>query len=74
MAVDIEALLALPNEERKEVAEKSWESLSPESFISEEDEKITSLLDKRLEEIRLKKTKVSSSEELKKMVSHLRIK
>ena len=74
MAVDIEALLALPNEERKEVAEKSWESLSPESFISEEDEKITSLLDKRLEEIRLKKTKVYSSEELKKMVSHLRIK
>ena len=72
MAVDIEALLALPNEERKEVAEKSWESLSPESFISEEDEKITSLLDKRLEEIRLKKTKVYSSEELKKMVSHLR--
>ena len=29
MAVDIEALLAIPNEERKEVAEKLCGSLSP---------------------------------------------
>jgi putative addiction module component (TIGR02574 family) len=74
MAVDIEALLALPNEERKEVAEKLWESLSPESVISEEDEMISALLDKRWEEIRLKKTKVYSSDELKKMISNIRIK
>ncbi len=74
MAIDIEALLALHNEERKEVAEKLWESLSPESVISEEDERITSLLDKRWGEIRLRKTKVYSLDELKKMISHLRTK
>ena len=72
MAVDIEALLALPVEERKVVAEKLWESLSPESRLSAEDEDLLMLLDQRWEDIQQKDSKVLSSVELKKMINDLR--
>lgn len=72
MAVDIEALLALPVEERKVVAEKLWESLSPESTLSSEDENVLMLLDQRWEDIQQKDSKVLSSLELKKMINDLR--
>lgn len=72
MAIDIDALLALPLEERKVVAEKLWESLSPESTLSAEDENVLMLLDQRWEDIHQKDSKVLSSLELKKMINDLR--
>lgn len=74
MSVDIEALLALPVEEKKVVAEKLWESLTPENTLLEEDENVLRLLDQRWEEIQQNDSKVLSSPELKKMINDFRIK
>lgn len=69
MIVDLTSLLALPPEERKEIAEKLWSSLSPTNDIDREDEAILDLLEKRWQGIKEGKTQMYSSEQIKELVS-----
>ena len=69
MIVDLTSLLALPPEERKEIAEKLWSSLSPTNDIDREDEAIPDLLEKRWQGIKEGKTQMYSSEQIKELVS-----
>ena len=72
MIVDLTSLLALPPEERKEIAEKLWSSLSPTNDIDREDEAILDLLEKRWQGIKEGKTQMYSSEQIKELVSSRR--
>ena len=72
MIVDLTSLLALPPEERKEIAEKLWSSLSPTNDIDREDEAILDLLEKRWQGIKEGKTQMYSSEQNKELVSSRR--
>ena len=70
--VDLETLLALPDEEKKEIAEKLWGSLPPASDIDLEEEAIIELLDDRWKKLKEGKTKVYSSEEVKALFTPLK--
>ena len=72
MILDLTSLLALPPEERKEIAEKLWSSLSPTNDIDREDEAILDLLEKRWQGIKEGKTQMYSSEQNKELVSSRR--
>ena len=68
MIVDLTSLLALPPEERKEIAEKLWSSLSPTNEIDREDEATLDLLENRWQGIKKGKTQMYSSEQIKELV------
>ena len=69
MIVDLTSLLALPPEERKEIAEKLWSSLSPTNDIDKEDEATLDLLENRWQSIKKGETQMYSSEQIKELVS-----
>lgn len=69
MIVDLTSLLALPPEERKEIAEKLWSSLSPTNEIDREDEATLDLLENRWQSIKKGETQMYSSEQIKELVS-----
>lgn len=68
MSVDIDNLLTLPVKERRKIAERLWESLSPVNTISKEEEEIISILEKRWQNIQSGKSKTYTSAQLKKMI------
>ena len=72
MEVNIETLLALPQRERKKIAEQLWDSLSPTNTLSKEDKKIVDMLDKRWGDLQSGKSKEYSSAEMKDMVANHR--
>ena len=72
MIVDLTSLLALPPEERKEIAEKLWSSLSPTNEIDKEDEATLELLENRWQGIKKGKTQMYSSEQIKELISSAR--
>ncbi len=72
MEVNIETLLALPQRERKKIAEQLWDSLSPTNTLSKEDKKIVDMLDKRWGDLQSGKSKVYSPAEMKDMVANHR--
>jgi putative addiction module component (TIGR02574 family) len=61
MAVDMKALLALPQKQRRKIAEKLWQSLDPAENINSEDASIITLLEKRKAAADAGKTKPLSS-------------
>ncbi|HEX3024060.1 MAG TPA: addiction module protein [Chitinophagaceae bacterium] len=65
MAVDLETLLALPQKQRRKIAEKLWDSLSPNNSISSETKEIIDVLETRRNKIETGKTKLYSSNQLK---------
>ena len=70
MAVDINQLLSLPQSQRRKIAEKLWDSLSP---FSKEEKKAIAIAEQRWEDIKSGKSKTTSSSEFwKKMDIHLR--
>ena len=74
MSVDIDNLLTLPVKERRKIAERLWESLSPVNSISKEEEEIISILEKRWQNIQSGKSKTFTSAQLKKMIEEERSK
>ena len=72
MIVDLTSLLALPPEERKEIAEKLWSCLSPTNEIDREDEATLDLLENRWQGIKKGKAQMYSSEQIKELVSSAR--
>ena len=74
MAADINALLALPKKERRQIAEKLWDSLAPETSIAKEDEATLQLLEKRWMDIESGKSKLYSSTQMKQKIEQYRIK
>ena len=68
MEVNIQTLLALPQKERKKIAEQLWDSLSPANTLSKEDKKTIDLLDKRWIDLQTGKSKVYTSSEMKSIV------
>jgi putative addiction module component (TIGR02574 family) len=69
MAVSINTLLALPQKERRKIAEKLWGSLSPVQSISREEKDVLALLEKRWKDIESGKSKQYSASEMKKMIA-----
>ena len=72
MSVVIDALLALPLKKRRKIAEKLWDSLPEVNSILKEDEELIMLLDKRWKNIEEGKSKLYSTEQMKKMVAEYR--
>lgn len=67
--LDINALLNLPEKERRKIAQKLWYSLAPEQ---QDEETVLKLLDKRWNNIKVGNEKAVSSEQFwKKMEKHL---
>jgi putative addiction module component (TIGR02574 family) len=67
MTVDINKLLSLPQKERRKIAEKLWDSLSPSKStitLSKEEKK---LLESRWSKYVSRKMKFYSSSEMQKM-------
>jgi putative addiction module component (TIGR02574 family) len=70
MAVDINQLLSLPPSQRRKIAEKLWDSLSP---VSKDEKKAIALAEKRWADIQSGKSPtIPSSAFMKKMDTHLR--
>ncbi|MEI9945697.1 MAG: addiction module protein [Chitinophagaceae bacterium] len=70
MAVDINKLLSLSQKERRKIAEKLWDSLSP---FSKKEEKAIAFAEQRWQDIKSGKSKtLSSSTFWKKMDTHVR--
>lgn len=72
MTVDLETLLALPQKQRRKIAEKLWDSLSPNNSISSETKEIIDVLETRWNKIEKGKTKLYSSNELKQKINQYR--
>ena len=72
MAVDVNSLLALPEKERKKIAEQLWSSLAPVYTVSKEDKATIALLEQRWESIQSGKSKLYSSSDIKKMIKEHR--
>ncbi len=71
MAVDINQLLSLPQNQRRKIAEKLWDSLSPLSLTKDE-KKAIAIAEERWQEIKSGKSKtISSSAFWKKMDKHI---
>lgn len=67
--LDINALLKLPEKERRKIAMKLWYSLAP---VQQDDNEVASILDKRWNNIKTGKEKTVTSEMFwKKMEKHL---
>jgi hypothetical protein len=52
MAIDINELLALPEKERKEIARKLWNSLSPSGHLSDKEIEAINGLENRWDSVR----------------------
>ena len=74
MTSDINNLLTLPTKERRRIAERLWESLSPVNNISKEDHEILDLLEKRWQEVKNGSSKTYTSAQLKEMIAEERSK
>lgn len=71
MAVDINQLLSLPQNQRRKIAEKLWDSLSPLTLTKDE-KKAIAIAEERWQEIKSGKSKIiSSSAFWKKMDKHI---
>lgn len=68
MAIDMQALLNLPQKKRKEIAEQLWDSLSPDNKLSEEDKEIVEMLENRWAQIQSGKSKLYSPAEMRKII------
>lgn len=68
MPVNIDSLLALPRKERKKIAEKLFQSLSPNNSTVKISKKEEALLEKRWESYISGKMKFFSSNEMQKKV------
>lgn len=69
MEYSIDTLLALPQKERRQIAEQLWKSLSPRSSVSVEDEETITLLQKRWEKIQSGESKSYTPTEMREIVS-----
>lgn len=65
---EIAELLALPQKERRKIAEKLWQSLSPSNAVSALSGSEKKLLQQRWKKYAAGKTKFYSSREMKKIV------
>jgi putative addiction module component (TIGR02574 family) len=72
MTVDINTLLTLPENQRRKIAEKLWDSLSPSYSVSKEDEATVALLEKRWQNIQSGKSVQYSPAEMKTMIQEFR--
>lgn len=72
MSVDIDSLLALSQQERREIAEKLWESLSLDNALSEEDEEVIRLLEERWQNIKSGKSELYSPAALREKIRKYR--
>lgn len=72
MAIDMQALLNLPQKKRKEIAEQLWDSLSPDNKLSEEDKEIVEMLENRWAQIQSGKSKLYSPAEMRKIIMQYR--
>jgi putative addiction module component (TIGR02574 family) len=72
MNVDIEQLLALPQKERRAIAEKLWSSLAPSATITKEEKEIISLLEARWANYKNGKSTAFTPEELRKKLDDLK--
>lgn len=71
MTIDINSLLNLPQKERRQIAEKLWDSLAPNNSVTKEDASTIALLESRWQDIQEQKTVLISPKELKaKIQSH----
>ena len=69
MAVDINQLLSLPQSQRRKIAEKLWDSLSP---FTKEEKKAMALAEKRWQDIKSGESQtISSAKFWKKMDTHV---
>ena len=69
--MDINALLALPQSERKRIAEKLWSSLSPAEELANEDEAVIALLDEDGQKLR-GESSLLSPQQLREMIGKYR--
>ena len=69
MAVNIDDLLALPQKERRKIAEKLWESLHPASSSTIEEKEIIKLLETRWEDIQSGQSKLLSTKDVKEKIT-----
>jgi len=68
MAVDINQLLSLPQNQRRKIAEKLWDSLSPTTSTVKLSKEEVTILEQRWETYISGKTKFYSSKEMQKKV------
>ena len=68
MAIDINKLLSLPQKERRKIAEKLWDSLSPSRSIVELSKKEKDLLEQRWNRYISGKMKFYNGADMQKMV------
>jgi putative addiction module component (TIGR02574 family) len=68
MAVDINQLLSLPQNQRRKIAEKLWNSLSPSNSTVKLSKEEVTILEQRWETYIAGKTKFYSSKEMQKKV------
>ncbi|MCY7311579.1 MAG: addiction module protein [Chitinophagaceae bacterium] len=68
MAVDINQLLSLPQNQRRKIAEKLWDSLSPSTSTVKLSKEEVTILEQRCETYISGKTKFYSSKEMQKKV------
>jgi len=75
MAVDINVLLALPQKEKKKIAEQLWDSLLPNNAITKEDKATLDLLDKRWNDMQSGNASLYTPVEMKAIIAgHRRLK
>ncbi|MBC7875476.1 MAG: addiction module protein [Ferruginibacter sp.] len=68
MAVDINQLLSLPQNQRRKIAEKPWDSLSPNNLTVKLSKEEEAVLEKRWERYISGKMKFHSSKEMQNKV------
>jgi putative addiction module component (TIGR02574 family) len=72
MTIDINSLLNLPQKERQQIAEKLWDSLSPNNSVSKEDASTITLLEKRRQDIQEQKIALFSPSDLRAKIQEHR--
>ena len=68
MAVDINQLLSLPQTQRRKIAEKLWDSLTPNNSIVKLSKQEAAILEQRWEKYISGKMKFYSSKEMQRKV------
>ncbi|MGI8950563.1 MAG: addiction module protein [Chitinophagaceae bacterium] len=72
MPVNLNSLLELPQNERRKIAEKLWNSLSPAQSISKEEKEIINLLEKRWKNMQEGRSKLYSPKKIRKLIEEYR--
>jgi putative addiction module component (TIGR02574 family) len=72
MKIDINTLLALPEKQKRKIAELLWDSLPPSSSMPNEDQHTMALLEERWQNVQSGKSALYSPGQLKRMIQEHR--